>query len=627
MIAALSIERNHREVLITVPHFQGSRIARRVKYCGLFLLALFPSVQGQPQDSVVPQIDFPVRVEKISASHWFIDFGRAAFGNIEITAPPDVAETNVTVSMGEKTASGGTLDRSPGGSVRYQRHSLSLLPGGSSSPELLWQPPDWMTSGWVTRPEAIAEEVMPFRYVEIEQAPNWFSSSCIHRISWSVPFDEEASHFGSSRPELNAVWNLCKYSIKATSFLGLYVDGDRERRPYEADVLINQLGHYCVDSHYETARLSQEYLLQHPTWPTEWRLQSVMIAWNDFLWSGDDDLLRRHYSTLKSRAMIGRRTGDALFRSYQSRDCPPGIEDIVDWPQVERDGYDMNVEVKTVVTAFHYRVLVLLAKIAAHLGESDEAEQFAELAHATYLAVNNQLWSESRGCYLDGLNPTTGELSRHAAAHANFIPLALGLVPRERVGRIADFLKSRGMPCSVYGAQFLLEALYSAGEAEHALELLCSTELRSWLNMRDTVGSTITLEAWDPSVKPNLDWNHAWGAAPANIIPRCLMGIEPLEPGFKRFRVHPQIAGLPHAVVRTPTPRGPVSLEIDQPSGPIWRAEISVPSGTVAEFHLPPYEPESLNLSPGSASASHKELAEGVLELFPGHHFISLRKR
>ena len=31
------------------------------------------------------------------------------------------------------------------------------------------------------------------------------------------------------------------------------------------------------------------------------------------------------------------------------------------------------------------------------------------------------------------------------------------------------------------------------------------------------VGSTMTLEAWDAKYKPNLTWNHAWGAAPANI--------------------------------------------------------------------------------------------------------------
>jgi hypothetical protein len=31
------------------------------------------------------------------------------------------------------------------------------------------------------------------------------------------------------------VWELCRYTLKATPFLALYADGNRERMPYEAD--------------------------------------------------------------------------------------------------------------------------------------------------------------------------------------------------------------------------------------------------------------------------------------------------------------------------------------------------------------------------------------------------------
>jgi hypothetical protein len=344
-----------------------------------------------------------------------------------------------------------------------------------------------------------------------------------------------------------------------------------------------------VDRRYDTARLTHEFLLEHPTWPTEWRLQSVILAWNDFLWSGDDASLRRNYETLKGRAMIERRTADGLFRGYQSRSNPPGIEDIIDWPAVERDGYDMNVPAKTVVTAFHYQALVLLEKIAAHLGKTDDAREFARLAGVTRKTFNEKLWDETRGCYVDGVDPDSGVVSGHVSSHANFFPLALGLVPAERVPRVAAFLKARGMVCSVYGAQFLLEALYTAGAADFALQLMTTNQLRSWRNMTEKVGSTVALEAWDPSLKPNLDWNHAWGAAPANIIPRGLMGIEPIEPGFARFRVRPQIAGLAKASVQLPTPKGPISMTIERRAPDQTQVEIIVPPNTVAEFHLPPH--------------------------------------
>jgi len=50
------------------------------------------------------------------------------------------------------------------------------------------------------------------------------------------------------------------------------------------------------------------------------------------------------------------------------------------------------------------------------------------------------------------------------------MPLAFGLRRTNRKAGIAAFVKSRGMACSVYGAQYLLEALYNAGEGAYALE-------------------------------------------------------------------------------------------------------------------------------------------------------------
>jgi hypothetical protein len=524
----------------------------------------------------------PVKAEQLADGHWFFDFGLASFGTVEITAPDVASGTQITVHMGEALSAPTTIHRKPGGTVRYQTHQVRLARESPASPKLTWAPPSWMKDGWLPLPKGMPE-VMPFRYLEVEGAPAGFSAAQVRRVSWAVPFDDHASAFQSSSPQLDAVWDFCKHSIKATTFMGLYVDGDRERKPYEADVLINQLSHYCLEPRYDIARLSHEYLLGKPTWPTEWRLQSVILAWNDFLWSGDDASLHRHYDILKGRAMIDRRTPEGFFEGWNDGE----IKDIVDWPAGERDGYDMSPTVKTAVTAFHFQSLILLGKIARQLGKSDDAREFATLAEATRTAVNEKLWDESRGCYLDGLDPKSGKRSAHASAHANFFPLALGLVPAYRVARVAAFLKPRGMACSVYGAQFLLDALYDAGEGEQALSLLTSGELRSWRNMFENVGSTIALEAWDPSLKPNLDWNHAWGAAPSNLIARKLMGIEPLEAGFSRFRVKPATASLEHAKIKLPTPKGPILLALRGKDAAAWQATLTVPAGSSAEFHLP----------------------------------------
>ncbi len=521
----------------------------------------------------------------LGPGHWWIDFGTAAFANLRVDVPETAADgTRMTVSLGEaRRGDALAVEPEPGGTVRYQQHDLALVPGKTVQPALTWAPPGWMKEGWLELPEG-AGQMMPFRYVELTGAPAWLDPQAqVSRIGWRAPFDDAAAEFHSSSAELNAVWALCKYSIKATTFMGLYVDGDRERKPYEADALINQWSHYAVDAHYETARATNDYLIEHPTWPTEWRLQTALLVWLDYLWSGDDASLKKHYDKVVERTMIERRTEDGLFIGFEGY---PN-RDIIDWPGEERDGYDMAPDVKTVVTAFHFRALQLLEKMAAHLGRTDEAARFGALAQQTFATVNARLWDEARGCYRDGLDSATGEVSEHAASHATFFALALGLVPPERVERATAWIAERGMVCSVYGSQFLLEALYRGGAAETGLALLTDRGPRSWLNMSEQVGSTITLEAWDPIFKPNLDWNHAWGAAPANAIPRFLMGLEPLEPGFARFAVRPQTASLEHARVKLPTPRGPIELAVAGTTPETWSARLVVPAGTVAEFQLP----------------------------------------
>ena len=83
-----------------------------------------------------------------------------------------------------------------------------------------------------------AAPTAPFRFCQIDGYSKAITINDAARINVSYPFDDNASYFKSSNSLLNSIWHLCKYSIKATSALGVYIDGDRERIPYEADAMI-----------------------------------------------------------------------------------------------------------------------------------------------------------------------------------------------------------------------------------------------------------------------------------------------------------------------------------------------------------------------------------------------------
>ena len=164
-------------------------------------------------------------------------------------------------------------------------------------------------------------------------------------------------------------------------------------------------------------------------------------------------------------------------------------------------------------------------------------------------------------------------------------PLAFGLVPAGKIPSVVKYIKSRGMACSVYGAHYLLEALYDVGEEDYALSLMTSDSRRSWMNML-RAGSTVATEAWDEYYKPNLTWNHAWGAAPANIIPRRMMGLRPLKPAFELIEIKPQPGNLTKVALKMPTIRGPISAEWKR-DGDAFEFDITIPANSRAHVWLP----------------------------------------
>jgi len=531
----------------------------------------------------------------------FIDFGRAAFGTLLVPVPLGPHRNSIVVHLGEKLAIDGRIDRTPPGTVRYIRIEQTL--GTCRDSCRITIPPDERNTGpgAIRMPSHIGE-VYPFRYAEIENAMD-LDPSAVRQLCVHYPFDENASSFASSSNVLNAVWELCKYSIKATSFCGVYVDGDRERIPYGGDAYINQLGHYCVDREYTLARYTHEYLIQHPAWPTEWQLHSVTMAWQDYMYTGEMQSLETFYDDLCVKTLIDLAREDGLI-STESGLCTTeferrlhlhnpryifdsGLRDVVDWPPAsftqggcgECDNHEM-LPINSVMNAFHCRALVLMSRIASALRRTEDQARFTERAARVKRTINRLLFDDQRGVYVDG------EGSSHASLHSNMFMLAFDLVPEDRRQTVVAFVKSRGMACSVYGAQFLLEALYLNDEDKYALELLTARHDRSWWNMIQ-VGSTITMEAWDWKYKNNLDWNHAWGAAPANIIPRFLMGVRPLEPGCSKMLIQPRPGALERAELEIPTIRGPVVVRFKNLPKESFVLEVELPANMTARIDIP----------------------------------------
>lgn len=542
---------------------------------------------------------YPVDSHRKKNGTWFIDFNQAAFSNVSLTLqwnarPEEKQDTLITIRIGEKSI-GDSIDAKPGGGVIYREYPLRIQNGTAKyNIEIPRFKPHYPHSQ--AMPEHMVE-VIPFRYCEVVGKELNLSLVSAEQMRLYTRFDENASYFRSADPLLNDIYNFCRYSVIANTFNGDYAASQRERMMYEADAYIHQMGHYAVDREFATARFSLENMIYHATWPTEWISHSIMMVWMDYLHTGDIDVIKKNYTDIQPKLMlaltmpnglISTRTGlvtEAFCHSifYKGKE----LKDIVDWPWGsmsstlkggETDDYQFE-DYNTVVNAFHYHTLVLMEKMALAIGKKEDARSYAKRHTAFYKKFQQYFFDEEQGIYTDGIT------TKHASLHANLYPLAFGLVPEKQKATVVNYIKTKEMACGVYSANYLLEGLFDAGEGDYAMRLLTAKSDRSWYNMLH-VGATMTTEAWDNKYKTNNGWSHAWSSSPAHILPRKVMGIEPIEPGFSRVRIKPQPSGLPWAEAKLPTIRGEIVSSFRVlPNG--FSLSVSCPANIVSDIYLP----------------------------------------
>jgi len=567
---------------------------------------------------------------------YFIDFGKDAFSSIEMHYTPQKAEV-LNIRMGEKLLD-GKIDQKPGGTIRYQEVKLNVTPDKSSYKVKLVANKRNTNELAIALPDSFPV-LMPFRYAEIVGADNNYNPNQTNQVSYFNYFNSASSAFTSSDTILNKVWDICKYTMKATTFAGYYVDGDRERIPYEADAYLNQLSHYAVDNEYAMARKTIEYFFNSkPTWPTEWQMHVPMMVFQDYMYTGNTELIKKYYERMKAKTLMALEVEDGFISTQSPNlngdlmlklgfpDSTKVLKDIVDWPPESNNfggvkGYQKGEQdqyvfkrINTVVNGFYFHNMKIMAMFATLLNKTDEALDFELRAAKIKKSINEKLFDVEKGYYVDGIG------TNHASLHANMILLAFDLVPDSRKKSVVDFIKSRGMACSVYGSQYLLEALYKAGEAKYALGLMSSTSDRSWYNMI-RIGSTITLEAWDMKYKTNSDWNHAWGATPANIISRCMWGIQPILPGFELVGIKPQLADLTNCSIVVPTIKGQIVGEYKKKSDNMTEYTFVLPANMVAEFGVNLPSKSEIKLNGLTVSPIN-----GIIRLNPGVNKIQIKR-
>lgn len=311
----------------------------------------------------------------------------------------------------------------------------------------------------------------------------------------------------------------------------------------------------------------------------------VPVAWEHLLYTDDVGTLREIYPALKRLlGYLGGRMGDdGLFVQDRATSKHAGNLDIGD---TRKRAY-MNVLLWGVFTD--------AARIADRLGYNDEGVAAREKAERIRRALFEKLWDERQGGFCEALE------TRGFGAEANALALAMGLLSQAQAERVSRQIQKIG-----HGKFQALAArgLFTYGFGQQGMKAIYE---HNWMKLQEPgwMGATTTTECMGMGTSGWGDESHP-DTAIAYQFSAYILGVAPLEPGFRRFQVRPlPVKEVSWARGLVPTPHGAIDAAWEMKETTL-RLKLTVPGGTEADVVLPEGKSVLINGRPGKMSGLGK---------------------
>jgi len=262
----------------------------------------------------------------------------------------------------------------------------------------------------------------------------------------------------------------------------------------------------------------------------EWGSAIIFIPWHQYLFSGDETLMRNYYDSMKR---------------YISFLAATAIDNIIytglgDWYDIgPKPSWGSQLTLPELTgTATYYYDNITMSKIAALIGKKGDEISYRLKAEEIKKSFNEKF-----------LNKETGTYSTNSQT-ANAMPLALGLVDPENKESVLNSIvndirsKDNSQTSGEIGYRFLLQVLADNGFSDLIYKINNRND-RPGYGYQIKKGATSLTERWDPEDTHMGSQNHFMFGQINEWFFHGLAGIQSDEngPGFRKFVIKPSVVG------------------------------------------------------------------------------------
>lgn len=262
---------------------------------------------------------------------------------------------------------------------------------------------------------------------------------------------------------------------------------------------------------------------------------------------------------------------------------------------IERQGawswgdWGEHVDMGVLTNCWYYLALKAERAFALQLGKDKDADEISQMMRSIERCFDTKFWTGS-AYRSPGYKGETDDRSQAMA-------VVSGLASKDKYPALTKVLKKE-YHASPYMEKYVLEALFQMGEPTFALERM----KQRYTRMLDYAEYTTLFEGWGIGAEGfgGGTINHAWSGGPLTLLSQKVCGIEPTSPGFRTFKITPQLGSLSEASACLETHYGTIQVSIKK-KGKRLKFDLQIPEGTSAELIRP--------------NGTRKHLG-------PGHHWV-----